>query len=147
MNNQKKYFAEKEYKSFVVGVLILGGLVILPLFWGYVFNLRSIDSKNYYPGILPVSLLLSAGLLVAFRRDGSISSGRMIITGLIGLLVATILAAASGRTNFLSNTVISFLVTFFCGYFGIVVRRLFKDKHDYYRKNKRFISGDDLDNA
>ena len=125
--SKKNLFQEKDYIPFMFGVFVLGGIFGLPFLWGSVFGLNRVDPDNYYFGVLMPSFLLCLSLLIAFKRDGSISKIRVIISFLIVFLVSAILSAANGG-SFMSGTLIGIAVLVICGHVSVWARGKFSQK-------------------
>jgi len=126
--NQKGIFKKENYTSFMLGVFILGGLLAVPLLWSFLLGLRYIDM--FLKPYIVFSLMLCACVLIVFRRDGTISWFRSIPAIIIGIIVGSAVAAASGKVVFVSGTLLGFAILLLCGRVGIEIVKLF-----YERKN------------
>jgi len=121
--SKKNLFQEKDYIPFMFGVFVLGGIVGLPFIWGNVFGLNRAD-PNIYFGLLVPSFLLCLSILLAFKRDGTISNFRAIIAFLIFILVSSVLSAVNGG-SFMSGTLVGIAVLAICGRISVWARGKF----------------------
>lgn len=121
----KGMFEERDYIPFVLGVLILGGLVLVPLLWG------QINRLNYAWSIFPS--LLSCGIfLYAHDRRGNFSVAKFL-AGYLIVFMAILRAVArpgsgGGKPFFIAGGFLGFVVLFACGWAGIGVARLLRPK-------------------
>jgi len=121
----KGMFEERDYIPFVLGVLILGGLVLVPVLWG------QINQLDYARSIFPS--LLSCGIfLYAHDKRGNFSISKFLVGYLI-VFMAILRAVArtgpgGGKPFFIAGGVLGFVVLFACGWAGIGVVRLLRPK-------------------
>ena len=125
---QKGIFKKENYTSFMLGVFVLGGLLVVPLLWSFLLGLRYVDM--FLKPYVVFSLMLCVCVLIVFRRDGTTSWLRIIPAIIIGIIVGSAVAAASGKLVFGSSTIIGFLILILCGRVGVEITKLF-----YERKN------------
>lgn len=112
-------FKKENYISFIVGVFILGGLLVVPLLW---WLMAGID----YIALIIFSLMLCVSVLILYRRDGTTSWMRAVFSIIIAMIVASAVAAANEKLVFVSGTIIGFIVLILCGFIGIKLNKLFK---------------------
>jgi len=103
IKTQKGLFKKEDYALFTLSVFILGGLLVLPLVWGFMTGL------NDYIALLIFSLMLCVSVLVVYRRDGTTSRIRIVLAIIIGIIVSSVVAAASEKLAFVSGVIIGFL--------------------------------------
>ncbi|HBG60497.1 MAG: hypothetical protein A2Y03_10530 [Omnitrophica WOR_2 bacterium GWF2_38_59] len=116
-------FKEKDYKAFMTGVLIIGGLIGIPLIYGVGGGISYFES-------LPWSFVSCIVFLIAFRRNGTISWGRAVPAIICAMFLAKTYNESSGRPSFAAGGFFGILLVFACGYAGIGVDRLLKKTKD-----------------
>ncbi len=115
----KGMFQETDYLFFVLGIFIIGGLLLLPLTYGYQLNMPYLEA-------LPWSFLSAAVFLIAFRKDGTFSIGRAIPAIAGAVIGVQIYASKTGKAAFAAGGFLGFIALGACGFAGIVLGRLFR---------------------
>jgi len=126
--DEKTIFKKSDYTSFMLWVFILGGLFAVPLVWSFLLGLRYIDM--FLKPYIVFSLMLCVGVLIAFRRNGNTSLFRTIAAIVIGVIVASGVAAGSGKVAFVSGTLLGFAILILCGRLGIIFTRFIHRHND-----------------
>lgn len=119
IKTQEGLFEKEDYALFMLSVFILGGLLVLPLVWGFMTGL------NDYIALLIFSLMLCVSVLVVYRRDGTTSWIRIVLAIIVGIIVSGVVAAASEKLAFVSGVIIGFFILILCGFVGIKIFKLF----------------------
>ena len=107
-------FREQDYKPFMMGVFVLGGLVAIPLLWGPMSDVS-------YVKALPWSVLSCLVVLAAFRKNGTISWPRFIGAALVAGIAGGIYAAETNQSGFIAGGVVGYAVVVICGKIGVLV--------------------------
>lgn len=115
-------FEERDFIPFVIGIMLLGGLLVVPVLWGQFSHLE------YKDALFPS--LLSCGIF-AFSHDkrGNFLWGRFIM--LLAVIVVTAMRSSlryGGRPMFLAGGILGYVVMFGCGWIGIALARLVRGK-------------------
>lgn len=127
---RKGIFQETDYLFFVLGSFILGSFLVLPLTYGYQLRMPYFEA-------LPWSLLSCAVFLIAFRRDGTISVGRMTII-IVGTMIGfKLYVMVTGKAAFVAGGFIGGALLFICGFVGIALGRFF---HRFYSSEKSDVT-------
>lgn len=116
-------FEEKDFIPYVCGVMILGGVVVVPVMWGGLSHL------DYGESLFPA--LLSCGIFAASHdKRGNFLFGRflMIMAFTFMIIMRSALQYGGGKPIFLAGGILGFLVMFGCGWAGIMVGRLIRGK-------------------
>lgn len=105
------------YLPYLLGVLVFGGLLALPLLWGG-------NQHMEYGDALPWSLLSCVVFSIGIRRDGSYSLARGISAYFIAYVLAASftadsIARSNGNKGFLAGGALGFLLLTVCGYLGV----------------------------
>ena len=117
-------FEERDFIPYGCGVMVLGGLLVVPVMWGGFMEL------DYAQALFPS--LLSCGVFV-FSHDkrGTFLWGRFVL--MVLFIMMTVMRAiaqngGSGRPMFMAGGVLGYFVMFGCGWAGIAVARLVRGK-------------------
>lgn len=119
-------FDEKDYIPYAAGVMILGGLFLVPLIWG---KLGGIDLAK---AVIP-SLISCAVFIYAHDNRGNFSFFKFMV-GTFFVVLFTLRAlsqpGAGGpeRPMFIAGGIVGYIIMFGCGWAGIAIGRLFRDK-------------------
>lgn len=117
-------FEEHDFIPYGCGIMLLGGLLVVPVMWGGFMDL------DYAQALFPS--LLSCGVFV-FSHDkrGNFLWGRFVIMLLfIMMTVIRVMAqnGGSGRPMFMAGGILGYLVMFGCGWAGIAAARFVRGK-------------------
>jgi len=112
-------FKETDYVPFMLGVFLIGGLIGVPLL------IYSTGTGGYFES-LPWALGSCVVFLIAFRRNGTISWGRLILAFIALIIGAHIYTEGTGKPGFIALGFKGVLVVFVCGYVGLGIGRIFK---------------------
>ncbi len=120
----KGTFKEDDYVPYILGIMVLGGLVAIPLVYG------GITDISYGRALLPS--LISCGIF-AYSHDkrGTFLMGRFIMLYLfsyITLLRASLQYGGNGQQTFVAGGLIGILVMTGCGWAGVMVGRYWRGK-------------------
>ncbi len=110
-------FAPEDYLPFMVGVFVLGGLLAIPLIWGF-------GMRMGFWAALPWGLVSALVWLVAFRRDGTLCWGRLIGAMIAVLVLGNVWVFQSGGSGFVVSGIGGILIILACGYAGIGIGRI-----------------------
>lgn len=130
--SKKTIFKKTEYTSFMFGVFILGGILVVPWLWGFGVLLTYIGLRYIY--IFPLSLILCVFIFIAFRRNGTISWIRAIPTGLIVFIIVPpfIMDLTKRTIPPVSDVILGFAILILCGRLGVIFTRLIRRKQNEY---------------
>ncbi|MBK7208549.1 MAG: hypothetical protein IPH91_09850 [Elusimicrobia bacterium] len=119
----KGMFEERDYFPFLLGVLVLAGLVAIPVLWGHFTGI------GYARAIIPS--LVSCGIFIyAHDKRGNFSVVKLLV-GYLFLFMTLVRAMAKvgpngGKPFFVAGGFLGFVVMFACGWAGIAVGRLLR---------------------
>lgn len=122
--SNKGVFEEKDYIPFAAGILVLGGIVIVPIVWAQIVDI-------YYPQALFPSLLSCAIFIYAHDKRGNFSLGKFLLGFLVVLFQIMRTTAEHGVSEqpmFLAGGIVGFLIMYACGWAGIMIARFFRRK-------------------
>lgn len=119
----KGIFEERDFFPFVLGVLVLGGLVCVPVLWGL------FSGMGYAQAIFPS--LVSCGIFIyAHDKRGNFSVVKLLVGYAIVFLslmrVMAQLGPNGGKPFFVAGGFLGFVVMFACGWAGIAAGRLLR---------------------
>lgn len=116
-------FDKEDFLPFAVGVMVLGGLFIVPVVYGVILDIE------YQQAIL--SSLISSGIfLYAHDQRGNFSFIRFM-GGFLFVLFIIVRAAAEHRVEnnvFLAGGIVGFILMYACGWASIAIARFFRRK-------------------
>jgi hypothetical protein len=117
-------FEPEDFIPFIAGVIVFGGLGIIPLVWGHFSDI------SYAQSLLPS--LISCGIfLYAHDKHGNFSLMRFII-GIVFLFMAMVRAAARSGSQtkpmFFAGGILGYVIMLACGWAGIYIARLIRRK-------------------
>ncbi|MBN1263019.1 MAG: hypothetical protein JW991_01555 [Candidatus Pacebacteria bacterium] len=116
-------FKQADYLPFMLGIFIIGGLLVIPFFWGMV------GLELSYLEAVPWSLASCVVFLIAFRRSGDISWARAI-PALIGLMIiGETYSAMTEKPAFGAGGILGFFAVVICGYTGIGIGKLIRHRN------------------
>jgi len=118
MEFEKPLFKENEYILFVLGVLVLGGLLLLPLIWNLWFWISWVDE-------IPWSLGASVAFLIAFRRNGALYKGGFIVSLIAQIAIFWWFSSEQSEEYLLKAMVLWYIAYWLCGSIGIAIGRPF----------------------
>lgn len=115
-------FEEKDYVPFVLGVMLLAGLVCVPILWGQFTDLE------FEKSIIPS--LISCGIFVyAHDNRGNFSIMKFLIGMVfVFMIVIRALAQSTGNTKpmFFAGGIVGYIIMFACGWAGIAFARFLR---------------------
>lgn len=115
-------FEEKDYIPFVLGVMLLGGLVCVPILWGHFTEL------GFEKSIIPS--MISCGIFVyAHDNRGNFSIMKFLIGMLfVFMIVIRALAQSTGNAKpmFFAGGIVGYIIMFACGWAGIAIARFLR---------------------
>lgn len=117
-------FREQDYIPFIAGVLVLGGLLIVPFIYGMFLNI-------YYPQALFSSLLSCGIFLYAHDRRGNFSFGKFLLAYLFILFQILRTSTQQGGANhpiFIAGGLLGIALMLACGWAGIAIARVYRSK-------------------
>ena len=118
-------FNEEDFIPYVCGVMILGGLLIVPVVWGHFMQMEY--EKSLFPS------LISCGIF-AFSHDkrGNFLLGRFIILSIYTFFTIIRTMAkygpGGGKPMFVAGGLLGYLVMLACGWAGIALTRFVRKK-------------------
>lgn len=118
-------FEEDDFIPYVLGVMILGGLVCIPVIWGQ-FN-----GVEYIKAVFPS--LVSCGIFVyAHDKRGNFSFLKFFVGFFFVMMIVmrsmVQYGSGGGKPFFVAGGVVGYVVMLACGWAGIVLARSFRHK-------------------
>ena len=115
-------FEEKDYIPFVLGVMVLGGLVCVPLLWG------QFTALGFEKSIVPS--LISCGIFVYAHDNRGNFSILKFIFGLVFVFMivmrAIVQSAGNAKPMFFVGGIVGYIIMFACGWAGIALARFLR---------------------
>lgn len=115
-------FKEKDYWPFIAGVVLIGGLLVLPLIIQHMASELLLDDAEYYYA----GFIVAAAFALIHNRNGSVNIAKLILI-LAVLAGVYVKVYASGKAFvILVPGAISIALLYVCGWLGIIVGRITK---------------------
>lgn len=116
-------FEERDFIPYICGVMLLGGIFVVPVIWGLLLDLSY--EKSLFPSILSCGVFA-----LSHSKKGHLLFGRFIFLNIY--VFFTIMRSAAkygsggGKPMFLAGGMLGFIVMAGCGWAGIGVMRLIR---------------------